>query len=368
MQETTSSNDGNEDFEFIKKREARQAKIEQIEVALRVGDVASLRNLASQTGGLLEDRLRRECWPLLLSIETDRLPPCGDRKKLRASRHYEQVKLDVDRSVKRFPDRMPEKQRRSLQDQLMDLILWVLEEEDDLHYYQGYHDICVTVLRCCGLRLGQVIAKELSKRHLRDYMCPTMDQTRILLDFIMPIIKEEDDELHDFLLESDVGTIFALSWVITWYGHVLAEHKFIVRLFDLFLALHPLMAVYTAAAMVLHCADDVLDQECDMPSVHHHLVNLPGTLDLSGNLEPIIALANTLFQKHPPSYLAKTKYEAYENCSLIKEFTHMEPAERLVVSRSTSSEKFIKLLSASLTVAGLIAVAYNYMNDFFTFL
>jgi len=59
MQETTSSNDANEDFEFIKKREARQAKIEQIEVALRVGDVASLRNLASQTGGLLEDRLRR---------------------------------------------------------------------------------------------------------------------------------------------------------------------------------------------------------------------------------------------------------------------------------------------------------------------
>ena len=66
---------------------------------------------------------------------------------------------------------------------------------------------------------------------------------------MLNLISEEDDELHDFLLESDVGTIFALSWVITWYGHVLAEHKFIVRLFDLFLALHPLMAVYTAAAM-----------------------------------------------------------------------------------------------------------------------
>ena len=59
MQEATNVDDENEEFEFIKKREARQAKIEQIEVALRVGDVASLRNLASQTGGLLEDRLRR---------------------------------------------------------------------------------------------------------------------------------------------------------------------------------------------------------------------------------------------------------------------------------------------------------------------
>lgn len=36
----------------------------------------------------------------------------------------------------------------------MDLILWVLEQEDDLHYYQGYHDICVTVLQVCGARLG----------------------------------------------------------------------------------------------------------------------------------------------------------------------------------------------------------------------
>lgn len=356
-----------EAFELLK-RETRRAKIEQIEVALRVGDVAALRTFACQSDGLLEDRLRRECWPLLLSVDVDRLPPCGDRRRLRSSRHYEQVKLDVDRSVRRFPDRMPEKQRKSLQDQLLDLILWVLEEEDDLHYYQGYHDVCVTVLRVCGLRLGQVIAKELSKRHLRDYMCPTMDQTRMLLDFIMPIIKEEDGELHDFMLESDVGTIFALSWVITWYGHVLADHKYIARLFDVFLASHPLMAVYTAAAMVLHCADEVLDQECDMPTVHHHLVNLPASLDLSGNLDPIISLAHTLFKKHPPSYLAKKKiYEAYENCSLISEFTHLEPTERLRTSRKTSSQKFIQLLSASLTVAGLIAIAYNYMNDFFTF-
>ena len=36
---------------------------------------------------------------------------------------------------------------------------------------------------------GQVIARELSRRHLRDFMCPTMDQTTMLLQFIMPILK-----------------------------------------------------------------------------------------------------------------------------------------------------------------------------------
>ena len=60
---------------------------------------------------------------------------------------------------------------------------------------------------------------------------------------------EEDPELHEFLIESDVGTIFALSWLITWYGHVISEHKYVVRLFDFFVATHPLMPLYIAAAM-----------------------------------------------------------------------------------------------------------------------
>ena len=45
--------------------------------------------------------------------------------------------------------------------------------------------------------IGQVIAKELSNRHLRDYMCKTMDQTTMLLDFIMPILKGTRLDLRD---------------------------------------------------------------------------------------------------------------------------------------------------------------------------
>ena len=51
-----------------------------------------------------------------MNVPVDDLPPLGDRKKLRKSRHAHQVKLDVDRSVKRFPERMPEKQRLVLQE------------------------------------------------------------------------------------------------------------------------------------------------------------------------------------------------------------------------------------------------------------
>jgi len=41
--------------------------------------------------------------------------------------------------------------------------------------------------------------------------------------------------------------MFCLSWLITWYGHVLTEFRHIVRLYDFFMACHPLMPIYLAA-------------------------------------------------------------------------------------------------------------------------
>ncbi len=52
-----------------------------------------------------------------------------------------------------------------------------------------------------------------------------------------------------FSFRSEVGTIFALSWLITWYGHVLSEFKHTLRLYDFFLASHPLMPIYLAATV-----------------------------------------------------------------------------------------------------------------------
>lgn len=54
-----------------------------------------------------------------------------------------------------------------------------------------------------------------------------------------------------FPTRSEVGQVFALSWLITWYGHVLKDFATIVRLYDFFLATHPLMPVYFGAAVSL---------------------------------------------------------------------------------------------------------------------
>ena len=57
--------------------------------------------------------------------------------------------------------------------------------------------------------------------------------------------------LFFFPTRSEVGQVFALSWLITWYGHVLKDFPTIVRLYDFFLATHPLMPVYFGAAVSL---------------------------------------------------------------------------------------------------------------------
>ena len=69
--------------------------------------------------------------------------------------------------------------------------------------------------------------------------------------------------------QSEVGTIFALPWLITWFGHVLPDYSDVVRLYDFFLSEPPLMPVYLAAAIVLHRGKEVLaTATCDMASVH----------------------------------------------------------------------------------------------------
>lgn len=56
-------------------------------------------------------------------------------------------------------------------------------------------------------------------------MRETMESTSDLLYLIYPLIGSVDPELEKFLVRSNVGVMFALSWLITWYGHVLPDFR-----------------------------------------------------------------------------------------------------------------------------------------------
>ncbi|XP_022350253.1 TBC1 domain family member 20 isoform X2 [Enhydra lutris kenyoni] len=257
--------------------------------------------MAISEGGLLTDEIRQKVWPKLLNVNTNDPPPISGKDLRQVSKDYQQVLLDVRRSLRRFPPGMPEQQREGLQEELIDIILLVLERNPQLHYYQGYHDIVVTFLLVVGEKLTASLVEKLSTHHLRDFMDPTMDNTKHILNYLMPIIDQVNPELHDFMQSAEVGTIFALSWLITWFGHVLSDFRHVVRLYDFFLACHPLMPIYFAAVIVLYREQEVLDCDCDMASVHHLLSQIPQDLPY----ETLISRAGDLFVQFPPSELAR---------------------------------------------------------------
>nr|XP_033785224.1 protein HGH1 homolog isoform X2 [Geotrypetes seraphini] len=285
-------------------------------------DIDTLRRAAVCRGGLLTDEMRRRVWPKLLSINVYNLPPKPGKVIRENHKDYNQVLMDVRRSLRRFPKGMREEQRQVLQEQLIDTILYILKTHPELHYYQGYHDIAVTLLLVVGERMGIAMLDKLSAHHLRDFMDPTMDSTKHILNYLMPILKRESPRLHDFMCRAEVGTVFALSWLITWYGHVLTNFQHILRLYDFFLASHPLMAVYFAAVIVLHREQDVLHCDCDMASVHHLLSQIPQDLPY----EILISQADRLFQHHPPYDLAKQATLQYRKSISIATFQDFQRA------------------------------------------
>lgn len=69
-------------------------------------------------------------------------------------------------------------ERAVLQEQLIDIILEVLKRNTQLHYYQGYHDVAVTLLLVVGERMAIALLDTLSNYHLRlDILFPADSHT-----------------------------------------------------------------------------------------------------------------------------------------------------------------------------------------------
>lgn len=103
------------------------------------------------------------------------------------------------------------------------------------------------------------------------------------------------------IFRSSVGTMFALPWFLTWFGHSLNRYKDVVRLYDFFLASPKLMPLYVATSLVIQRRDEVLAVDCDMASIHYQLSRIPDDLDF----EEILNRASILYEKYPPEQVEK---------------------------------------------------------------
>lgn len=78
---------------------------------------------------------------------------------------------------------MPASERSVLQEQLIDIILEVLKRNPQLHYYQGYHDVAVTLLLVVGERMAIAMLDTLSNYHLR--LFNTSSESSSLMPYCM---------------------------------------------------------------------------------------------------------------------------------------------------------------------------------------
>ncbi|KFM65031.1 TBC1 domain family member 20, partial [Stegodyphus mimosarum] len=284
--------------EFLKYAKRKSDKIRS---ALAVGDIYFLREAAKSRGGLLTDDIRRKVWPKLVGVDIFETSPRPSLEEIEQHPYYRQVVLDVNRSLKRFPPSIKESQRLAMLDQLVLLIMRVLCRHPELHYYQGYHDICVTFLLVLGEETAYYVLEKLSRTHLRIFMEQTMEPTIQLLECMYPLIGKKSSQLMKFLLKSEVGVAYCLSWLITWFGHVLNDYNDVVRLFDFFIVSPFCMPMYLTTAVVLHRESEVLKQECDMASVHSLLSKVPENLPF----EDLIRLSCELHKTYILETLSK---------------------------------------------------------------
>lgn len=317
--------------------------------------------------GLVNDDFRRILWPQLAGVDINHLGQAPTLDKFQCHPEYNQVVLDVNRSLKRFPPGIPYEQRIALQDQLTVLILRVIQKYPNLRYYQGYHDVAVTFLLVVGEEIAFAIMEQLSTTHFSECMQETMEATQRRLMFIWPIIKFENPELYQFLQNSTVGTLFSLPWYLTWFGHSLTSYRTVVRLYDYFLASPIYTSIFVTAAILLYRSDDILKEDCDMASVHCLLSVIPEDLPFEDLLKTSSSLLNkyslTLIEKDVEELICQERRKRKTDEALIVKRRQPATSNRIpIITKwlpNILTAKPVILTTAISIVVGVCAYYYN---------
>lgn len=332
-------------------------------------DVLALKALAvlSGYGDMdLDTELRQRVWFRLVGMNMDEVANAEcfhlTDDQLKSHKDFKQIALDVNRTNSRFPKNMGFKNCKAFKEQLTRLIVKLLIQNQSLHYYQGFHEVCLTFLMVMGEERAFILLNRLVKSHFACFMEPTMEKTNDMLMLIYDILEQENYDVYMYLKESEVGVMFALSWTITWFSHVLSRCSEIVRLYDLFISSHHLMPVYLSLALLLENQDDILDVNCDMASMHQYLTSI---LKNSGrspfNWNKLIKSALHLSIKYPPVNM-------FESRMVKKKRDHLANDARkrgLVMSLQNKINEILPTLnSVTLHIGTFLGLIYalNYIN------
>ncbi|EFJ40542.1 hypothetical protein VOLCADRAFT_99675 [Volvox carteri f. nagariensis] len=124
---------------------------------------------------------------------------------------------------------------------------------------------------------GELLAFGLLRRlvttHLRDATRPSLEPVVQLLGLVPYLVRAADPVLARRMGELGLQPFFALSWFLTWWAHELDQLAHAARLYDFFIASHPLMPLYLGAVAMRSQRAALLACE-EMPELHSALTNL----------------------------------------------------------------------------------------------
>ena len=115
---------------------------------------------------------------------------------------------------------------------------------------QGLHEIAMILMLQVGESTAHALLQRLVKTQLRDSTRANLDAVTESLQLVDPVLQSQDPALAQHLRHADIPPYFAVSWLLTWFAHNV-DSAMVPRLFDLFLASHPLMPLYLYLAGVL---------------------------------------------------------------------------------------------------------------------
>lgn len=265
-------------------------------------DLDELHSISRMPGGFLTNDLRKRTWAKFLAINKYKKV---DFRSL-SQKPPQQLRVDIDRSFHNLEEHTrdwSEEKFAAKKVLLGDIMTAVLQRNPELHYYQGFHSVCVTCIEVCedDPTLAFMIVEYLAKHYFRDYLAADFEVVTKFLPLVLEIIRKVDRKLFMFLSTANIEAFFATSWIITWLSHDIKKVDTTARIYDGLICSHPLFVMYMATALVLHVREEVMALPCLFANVHTFLVNINDTHTLP--YEAIMRSADRLMSTLPPARL-----------------------------------------------------------------
>jgi len=197
---------------------------------------------------------------------------------IRAHPYHTQVEKDIARSMAHLDvtKGYKQKQRTLARGALARVIHAIFSLHPDLHYVQGFHDIASVFLLVCatgganqanfslpansrGEELAFLLTERLACLHIRDSLRPSLETVVQVLSLLFPLLLRADPDVYELLTGAQVPSFFTLSWLLTWFSHNLDRVSDASRVFDFFLAAHPLAPLYATAALILQMKEGLMN-------------------------------------------------------------------------------------------------------------